>query len=77
MGVKCSAKVRRSEGDELGIIRGHFSEFELMSLGRSSTLGKVENFKFSILFRPTLGSAQTPIQWVQEPLSSGVKRAGT
>jgi hypothetical protein len=44
--------------------------------GRSSSRGRVENFLFSTLSRPTLGPTQPPTQWVPGLLSSGVKRKG-
>jgi hypothetical protein len=44
--------------------------------GRSSSPGRVKNFLLSTLSRPTLGSTQPPIQWVQWAISLGVKRPG-
>jgi hypothetical protein len=42
--------------------------------GRSSSLGRVKNFRFSKSSRPALRSTQPPIQWVAGALSPGVKR---
>jgi hypothetical protein len=36
----------------------------------------VKSFQFSILSRQTLGPNQSPIQWVTEAFSPGVKRQG-
>jgi hypothetical protein len=44
--------------------------------GRSSSLGRVENFLFSTSSRPVLEPTRPPIQWVPGALSPGVKRAG-
>jgi hypothetical protein len=42
--------------------------------GWSSSSGGVKNFLFSTLSRPTVGSTETPIQWVPGALSPEVKR---
>jgi hypothetical protein len=41
--------------------------------GRSSDLGGVKSFHFSISSRPVLGPTQPPVQWVSGALSPGVK----
>jgi hypothetical protein len=38
--------------------------------------GGVKNFHFSMSSRPTLGSTQSPIQWLLGALSTGIKRPG-
>jgi hypothetical protein len=45
--------------------------YKLDSWGSVSS--KVKIFLFSIVFRPTLGSTQPPIQWVLGALSLGIK----
>jgi hypothetical protein len=42
----------------------------------SSSPGRVKNFIFSTLSRPSRGPTQPPIQWVPGALSPGVKRQG-
>jgi hypothetical protein len=44
--------------------------------GRSSSLGRVKNFLFSMSSRLALGSTQPPTQWVLGALSLGVKCPG-
>jgi hypothetical protein len=49
-------------------------ELRVEPLGLDSRHGK--GFLFSKVFRPILGPAQPPIQWVQEATSLGGKAAG-
>jgi hypothetical protein len=44
--------------------------------GRSRSLSRGKNIRFSTSFRPTLGFTQPPIHWVSGALSPGVKRPG-
>jgi hypothetical protein len=50
--------------------------YELDDRDRSSSPGRVNNFKFPTASRLALGSTQPPIQWVPGPLSPGVKQQG-
>jgi hypothetical protein len=43
---------------------------------RSSSPGRVNNFHFSTLSEPALGSFQPPIHWVTRAFSPGLKRPG-
>jgi hypothetical protein len=44
--------------------------------GRSSSPGGSKNFHFSMSSSPSLGSTESPIQWVQGALSPDVKQPG-
>jgi hypothetical protein len=44
--------------------------------GRGSSPGRIKNFHFSMSSRLTVGSTQSPIQWVPGALSPEVKRSG-